>query len=978
LSEAPTKPSKQPAEPARRRIYVSNSPRENQVRLATVRTALLQAGYAPLGYWSLLPTEDLQTALRKLIREADGAVVLVGPGALASASVASESVELLGRRTEELLGERRTREPFPVIPLLDEDMSPAEVRTGGLPALAELPMPAGATFGDRLTEAITILDTTFADAPTGVAVEGPARLVTTRVISAGAAVQAMALTEVKGRPTLVTGDIFGVVQTWNLGYAAGTTSDLRVEKHQGPVGFVTASRDVIVTSGAVDGRIQIWDATTGRGDEFLPTTFGVVRAIAMAPSGTHDLLLIGNDNVLAVWDPDRFISLMPFEHPDVVNDVAVDEDYAGTAVTACADGNVRACSLGSGDQPVVLRGHTGPVTCVAVDEDVIFSAGEDGTVRRWDVQTGQETHRFNAGGVLALTAGVIDGVSTVAIGGRDGVVRLWDPFEGTTTTLAGHSGSVTGLAIGTIDEKSVVVSGSLDGTVRIWGAAAADQVDWLSDAPSQRDLLHRRPLARAIADQLRRMNDEEPGTSFLVHIDGSWGAGKSTLLNFLDAELRSAVENHSGFVTVPFDAWREAGVGPAWWALLTALRDSIRKQRGWPARFWLSLTESAARLRRVGAPFLLALVGLLILAGGVLWLFTPVDLKGLQDTAAAITGVLAAVGTLWAGALVAGRFLLWDSARGARLFEQSNTNPMLEVTRHFGWLLRKSSKPVVFLVDDLDRCSDAYVVELLDSVQTLVRDSGPPSAHFVVSADGAWIRTSYELHYATFADVIAEPGQPLGYLFLDKFFQLRIPVPAIDATRQRQYLRELLRGPAAPPRPATFTEEESQVRAQLDRSVTETQVVDTLRAASDEVRDRVAGAALDKLTTPEAVAATEHSLQRFAVLLPPNPRTMKRFVNAYSAMRAVRTLEGNPIRVESLALWTIIEIRWPSLADHLRGRPESITLVGQTGADLGAVPETLRPLLADPALRVLTGFDPTTPFDANLVKTCCGIGGDQA
>lgn len=949
-----------------------------------MQTALLQAGYAPLGSWSVLPTEDPHTALRKLIREADGAVVLVGPGALASASVASESVELLGRRTEELLGERRTREPFPVIPLLDEGASPAEVRTGDLSALAELPMPAGATFGDRLTEAITILDTIFADAPTGIAVEGPARLTTTRVISAGAAVQAMTLTEVEGRPTLVTGDIFGVMQTWNLSNSAGTTSDLRVEGHQGPIGSIAASHDVIVTSGNFDKRVQIWDMTTGNREEFRPTTFGGVRALAMVRSGTHDLLFVGDDKRLAVWDLDRFTPLVPFEHPDLVNDVAVDEDYAGTAITACADGNVRACSWDGDGEPAVLRGHTGPVTCVAVDKDVVFSAGEDGTVRRWDVQTGQETHRFNADGVWALAAGAIDGVNTVAIGDRDGVVRLWDPYEGTATTLTGHSGSVTGLAIGIIDEKSVVVSGSLDGTVRIWGTAVADQVDWLSDAPSHRDLLHRRPLARAIADQLRRMNNEEPGTSFLVHIDGPWGAGKSSLLNFLDADLRSVrekqsgVEDHSGFVTVPFDAWREAGVGPAWWALLTALRDSVRQQRSWPARFWLSLTESAARLRRVGAPFLLALVVLLILAGGVLWLFTPVDLKGLQDTAAAITGILAAVGTLWAGALVAGRFLLWDSARGARLFEQSNTNPMLEVTRHFGWLLRKSSKPVVFLVDDLDRCSDPYVVELLDSVQTLVRDSGPPSAHFVVSADGAWIRTSYELHYATFANVIAEPGRPLGYLFLDKFFQLRIPVPAIDATRQRQYMREMLRGPAAPPRPATLTEEEGRVRAQLDRSVTEVQVVDTLRAASEEVRDRVAGAALDKLTTPEAVAATEHSLQRFAVLLPPNPRTMKRFVNAYSAMRAVRTLEGNPVRVESLALWTIIEIRWPSLADHLRGRPESITLVGQAGADLGAVPEPLRPLFTDPALRVLTGFDPTAPFDANLIKTCCGIGGDQA
>jgi hypothetical protein len=50
------------------------------------------------------------------------------------------------------------------------------------------------------------------------------------------------------------------------------------------------------------------------------------------------------------------------------------------------------------------------------------------------------------------------------------------------------------------------------------------------------------------------------------------------------------------------------------------------------------------------------------------------------------------IGTVGAGAVVASRFLLWDSARGAKLFEQRNTNPMLEVTRHFGWLMARSKK----------------------------------------------------------------------------------------------------------------------------------------------------------------------------------------------------------------------------------------------------------------------------------------------
>jgi hypothetical protein len=939
------------AQPRKRRIYVCYASDEQLSAVDTVQRALWRAGYQPVGRWSVLGIDKSGAELLDLVRGVDGAIVLVGADGLDGYPAAHEVTELLTRRD---------REGLPVVLVADHKPTLGEMRATGPSA----DRPLAPTLDGRIAEAVARLDAAFRE---GTPAERSPTLFTTRVINAQFPVTSVALGEVAGRPTLVAGCVDGAVRLWDLGRPAGTATVL--SGHRGPVSSVAVGETVI--SGSVDGTVLEWSA--GQPSTLLEGD-APVNAVATGRFGENRAVLCGNSKGVSAISGGAITVL------SAVNDIALDR--AGTAFVARADGNIEAlqpqftspelaghagamfAALGG----AVFTGHTGEVSSVAVGGDALFSGGADGTVRRWDTRSGQETHRFHAHpkGVNAVATGVVDGVSTVVTGGMDGLVQLWYPHENSSSTLSGHSGPVRGVAVGTLDGKPIVVSGGGDGTIRIWGTPVADQVDWLSDAPSRHDLLHRMPLARTIAARLRRMNDEAPDTSFLVHIDGPWGAGKSTLLNFLDRELSP------DFTTVTFDAWREAGVGPAWWALLTALRTSVRRQRGWLARGWLLLTESAARLRRVGAPFLLAVAGLLAIAGGILWLFTPVNLKGLQETAAAVAGVAAAVGTLWAGTLVASRFLLWDSARGARLFEQSNTNPMLEVTRHFGWLLRKSRHPVVFLVDDLDRCPDGYVVELLDSVQTLVRDAGPRSAHFVVSADGAWIRTSYELHYATFADAIAEPGQPLGYLFLDKFFQLRIPVPSIDATRQRHYLRELLRGPAVPLH--MVTAEERRVREQLKQSVTEAQVVDTLRSASDEVRTRLAGAALDKLTTPEAVAATEHSLQRFAVLLPPNPRAMKRFVNTYSAMRAVRTLEGNAVRVESLALWTIIEIRWPSLADHLRANPESIALVGRPASELSEVPDALRPLFTDPALRLLTGFDEEAPLDAALIRTCCGAG----
>jgi hypothetical protein len=462
-----------------------------------------------------------------------------------------------------------------------------------------------------------------------------------------------------------------------------------------------------------------------------------------------------------------------------------------------------------------------------------------------------------------------------------------------------------------------------------------------------------------------------------VHIDGPWGTGKSTLVNLLRSELKR------DWLAVDFNAWRQSRIGPPWWALLAALRHDLGRDLKLPARIRLRLTESWARSRRGGAPFVFALILLVAVAAAVLVLLGPrrLTLTSAAGTAQAVTAIVTAVAAVWAGALVAGRFLLWDSARGARVFEQSNTNPMQDVADHFGWLVMKAKRPVVFFVDDLDRCTETYVVDFLDAVQTLVRDAGTrpdgipghaPAASFVIAADGSWLRKSYEIAFDKFVPSVAEPGRPLGYLFLDKLFQLRVPVPAIGALRRQEFLGDILgvHGVTQASRPATA--EEQSVRASLRQSSTEAEVLGALRRATPEIRDRVAVAALNKLTTPEVTAATEHSLQRFGPLLAPNPRSMKRFVNDYSILRAIRTLEGNPISSEPLALWAIIETQWPALADYLRASPDAIGLVGKPAAELEAVPSDLRSLFSDPAVRRLADFEHGGPLTSELIGSCCG------
>ena len=106
---------------------------------------------------------------------------------------------------------------------------------------------------------------------------------------------------------------------------------------------------------------------------------------------------------------------------------------------------------------------------------------------------------------------------------------------------------------------------------------------------------------------------------------------------------------------------------------------------------------------------------------------------------------------------------------------------------------------------------------------------------------------------------------------------------------------------------------------------------------------------------------------------------MKRFINDYSILRAVRTLEGNAVGMAPLALWAIVETRWPSLADLLCRHPEAISAGrGATTEPDGQqpiddIPDDLLRLLADPKFRALASFHLGGPLTADLIAQCCGM-----
>jgi len=287
--------------------------------------------------------------------------------------------------------------------------------------------------------------------------------------------RSVALGMVAGQTMIVSGGSDGTVRLWNTETAAPIGE--QPTRHEGWVRSVTlgmvAGRTMIV-SGGDDRTVRCWNAETGEpigkpltGHQggVRSVTFGIVASRAVIVSG-------GDDCTVRCWNAETGepIGRPLTEHQGGVCYVTLGMVAGRAAIVSCEDDGTVRCWNAETSEPIgkPLRA-------------VIGLGEDDGSMLCWGVKTRDpfEVPLFigHQGGVRSITLGMLAGRAVIVSGEGDGTVRRWDAETGAPIgeLLTGHQGWVRSVTLGMVAGRAVIVSGGDDGTVRLWNAATGDQ-----------------------------------------------------------------------------------------------------------------------------------------------------------------------------------------------------------------------------------------------------------------------------------------------------------------------------------------------------------------------------------------------------------------------------------------------------------------------------------------------------------------------
>jgi WD40 repeat protein len=283
------------------------------------------------------------------------------------------------------------------------------------------------------------------------------------------AVEGLTITPAGDRAISASGD--GILKIWRL--ADGVPLQT-IDGQSGSNGLAVTPDGKQFISASRDSLLRLWDLQTGSLLHVFDGHVHFVAGVAVTPDGKRAISTSG-DNTVKVWslEAGAIPTATVRHHTGPVSAVAPLPD--GRVISASYDRTLKFWDPKTGNVLSTLAGHRGWIFAVATDGRRAVSAGADGTLMVWDVQTCLCVGSMQYGCAYVNCVALSPDGLWAAFGAHDNSVCLWDlrsryPFA----IFTGHSGPVSGVAVAM--GGRCLISASQDGTLKMWDTRTGGQL----------------------------------------------------------------------------------------------------------------------------------------------------------------------------------------------------------------------------------------------------------------------------------------------------------------------------------------------------------------------------------------------------------------------------------------------------------------------------------------------------------------------